>query len=231
MRLSRPLTILLGLALTLMLAAPALANGNGNGKNKSAQVSFFTGGTAQAGWAKATPPPPGAGRGWSIRLWVNGQSPTDYGQYAGATLLRVPATLPASPPSFDFMADRSAASGGSPRLVIGFSDGGRAELRPLNWTAGIWVHEDGTSVDWDNNGGTCGFVYQTSYAIIQACHAGATVTAVYVVSDSGWLNQGGYTNYIANIRYGDILVTPQNGKHQHDHDDGEVDEEDDDDDD
>ncbi len=62
--------------------------------------------------------------------------------------------------SFDFMADQTGAGGGSPRLVVVFSDGGNAALRPLAWTANTWTTEDGmTSSDWDNNTGGCGFLY------------------------------------------------------------------------
>ena len=81
-----------------------------------------------------------------------------------------------------------------------FSDGGDMQLRPLTWT-NQWVHEDGSSTDWDVHSPTCPFLYETTYAIGLACHAGASVTSAYVVSDSGWVN-GPYVNWIDNLRYG-----------------------------
>src|SRR5579862_807074 len=52
--------------------------------------------------------------------------------------------------SYDFNADHTGAGGGSPRMVLQFSDGGDAQLRPLNWAANTWATENGiTSSDWD----------------------------------------------------------------------------------
>lgn len=90
--------------------------------------------------------------------------------------------------SFDFNANQTGGSGGSPRMVVIFSDGGNADLRPLTWTANTWTHLDGmTGNNWDNNGGTCGFVYATTWTGVLACHSGATVSVIFVVNDSGWL--------------------------------------------
>jgi hypothetical protein len=38
------------------------------------------------------------------------------------------------------------------------------------------------------------------YQVALACHPGATVTAAFIVSDSGWLNAP-YKNWIDNIQY------------------------------
>jgi hypothetical protein len=90
--------------------------------------------------------------------------------------------------SFDYNPDATGNSGGSPRLVVSFSDGGTAELRPLTLTAGAWVTLDGmTGTNWDNNGGSCGFVYGTTWSAVVACHAGATINGMWVVNDSGWM--------------------------------------------
>lgn len=83
-------------------------------------------------------------------------------------------------------------------------------LRPLAWVGGVWTHEDGATPDWDNRGGTCGFLYEQSYSVELACHAGKTVTDVFVVTDSAWL-AGPYTHYIDNIRYDGALVTSPEG--------------------
>jgi hypothetical protein len=69
---------------------------------------------------------------------------------------------------------------GSPRLVILFSDGGRAELRPLLNTPDWQPVSD---PDWDNNGGTCGFQYETTWENVQGCHAGTFVTDAYIATD------------------------------------------------
>lgn len=115
----------------------------------------------------------------------------DYGQttFGGLAVVNGP-TDPASITilRFDFKASVTGDSGGSPRIVLVFSDGGNATLRPLALTEGTWVTLDGmTGNDWDNNGGVCGFVYATTYAGVVACHPGASITGIFVVNDSGWL--------------------------------------------
>lgn len=111
------------------------------------------------------------------------------GTYGGIQLSNPPADPNAiTALSYDFKPNQTGGSGGSPRLVVQFSDGGDGSLRPLAWVAGTWMHEDGmVSTDWDNRGGTCGFVYETTWAAIKACHAGATITGIFAVNDSGWL--------------------------------------------
>ncbi len=113
--------------------------------------------------------------------------------YGGAELVGGPTDPTAlTSISFSYKPNASGAGGGSPRLVIEFSDGGSADLRPLNWTAGVWELVDGLTLSgnagWDNNGGTCGFVYNTSWAAVLACHAGTSITSIFLVNDSGWLH-------------------------------------------
>ena len=138
-------------------------------------------------------------------------SPNFFSSFGGVELHHVPAAAPATPPAFDFRADKSAASGGSPRLVIQFSDGGDMELRPLTWTAMTWTHEDGSSTDWDVHSPTCPFLFETTYVAGLACHAGASVTAVFIVSDSGWLSAP-YTNWIDNIQYDGTVISQPSDK-------------------
>jgi len=75
------------------------------------------------------------------------------GTYGGIELRNGP-TDPAAITalSFDFVADQTGPSGGSPRLVVIFSDAdtnGYAVLRPLTWTADTWAHVDGiTGNNW-----------------------------------------------------------------------------------
>jgi hypothetical protein len=103
--------------------------------------------------------------------------------------------------------------GGSPRLVVTFSDGGNGQLRPLTWAAGTWATEDGiaTGTDWDNAGGTCGFAYGTTWTAIKACHAGARITAIFVVNDSGWLYPpAGEQVILDNITVNDVVASGPN---------------------
>ena len=62
-------------------------------------------------------------------------------------------------------------------------------MYPLNWTAGtVQTHVDGmTGTNWDNNGGSCEYKYQTTWQTVLSCHAGATITSIFAVNDSGWL--------------------------------------------
>jgi len=104
-----------------------------------------------------------------------------------------------------------------------FSDNGDMELRPLFWAKDTWTHLDGSSTFpgfWDVTGGTCGFLYSATYAAGLACHAGKTVTDVFVVTDSAWKYPSGYTHYIDNISYGAALVTSpeETGCHEGDGD-------------
>lgn len=194
----------------LVAASPALAD-----NNHSRGVAFFHSPGAEARWAHFVPPPPGDRDTWSIKLRLPAGDPT---AYAGAELRGVAGPPPATPPAFDYYSTVAGPSGGSPRLHINFSDGGSADLRPLILLAGVWAREDGATLDWDNNGGPCGFKYEVSYQVILACHAGATVTSVYVVTDSAWLYATGYTHWIDNIRHDGKFVTRPGGDGEGDQD-------------
>lgn len=120
------------------------------------------------------------------------------GTYGGASL--GPPALPTTDPnaitalSYDFNAAQSGPSGGSPRMIVCFDAAcdSNAELGPNNWTANTWVHVDGFAASdganniWVNDGGSCGYVYNTTWSQIKVCHAGASITEVEVVNDSGW---------------------------------------------
>ncbi|HET7467623.1 MAG TPA: hypothetical protein VFL29_13260 [Candidatus Dormibacteraeota bacterium] len=173
-------------------------------------ISFFSGavGPVASGSAHWTNTASNDADPFSVQIDVSDGSgaPNFFSSFGGIDFHHVPASAPATPPAFDFMADKSAASGGSPRLVIQFSDGGDMELRPLAWTATTWTHEDGSSTDWDVHSPTCPFVFETSYAAGLACHAGASVTGAFIVSDSGWLSAP-YTNWIDNIQYAGTTIS------------------------
>ena len=185
-----------------VMAFSALAPASAEGRT-APSISFFAGGNGSAHWSHVDASTDSDG--FSIELDVPGVSPPDF---SGATLQhQAGTTAPTVAPSFDFMSTVTGASGGSPRLVIVFSDGGNINLRPLAWANDIWTHEDGNGTDWDNSGGTCGFRYEQTYAVVTACHAGTTVTAAFVVSDSGWLYPTGYVNFIDNIQYNGVTLS------------------------
>jgi hypothetical protein len=140
-------------------------------------------------------------------LFVNGTGPTDFNDSALAAFKGFGSTPAATPPSFDFKVSTAGGSGGSVRLVVRFSDGGRGELRPVTLQAGQWTHVDGSQPDWDTSGGTCGSRSSQTYAQVLACHPGATVTSIQVINDSGWLHPGGFQVLVDNVSYGGETVS------------------------
>lgn len=200
----RPLTLatvaaLSAIAVSLALAAPASA--------QFAFGSFATEGDASAGWVNEPNSPLGSSEQQSIGLFVNGTSASDFSDAARAKFVGVAGPAPAVPPSFDFKVFTIGGSGGSARLVVRFSDGGRGELRPLSLSAGEWTHVDGAGTDWDNRGGSCGDLANQNYAQVVACHTGADVTIVEVINDSGWLYTGGFQLLVDNVSYGGTTVS------------------------
>jgi hypothetical protein len=183
----------LAAALWLGVAAPARAEFSFD--------RFITQGKAAAGWIGEPNAPPGSTDRQSIRLFVNGSSSSDFDDAARAIFSGFEATPDPNPPGFDFKTSDAGASGGSVRLFIKFSDGGRGELRPLTLVADQWTHVGGTTAEWDTSGGSCGFQTQRTYAQVLACHAGATVTQMELVNDSGWLHPGGFQVLADNIAY------------------------------
>ena len=157
-------------------------------------VSFWGDGSYTAGWIKT-----GGNPGAAMQLTVDATS------YAGVDFKHLGDVAPTTPPSFDFKASVAGDSGGSPRLVLRWSDGGKSELRPLTWTTD-WQSVSGANAIWDNGGGTCGFLYNTDYATTLGCHSGAAMTDAYLVTDSGWLN-GPYTNLFDNVSIGTAIFS------------------------
>ncbi|HEX2178943.1 MAG TPA: calcium-binding protein [Actinomycetota bacterium] len=152
---------------------------------------FFSGSGGTAGFSDF-----GRTDNQSVELFI-----PDADAFAGFELTGIDDTAPATAPSFWFYSTvSSTTSGGSPRMVITFSDGGTMEFRPLSWQANTWTLVDGSQNLWDNNGGTCGFLFGVSYETALACHAGATVTSVHIVTDSGWVVSP-YTHFIDDVIY------------------------------
>jgi hypothetical protein len=195
----RALLVCAALALWLAAATPANAQFRFN--------SFITQGDATTGWVTDTDPPPGASDQLSLQLFVNGSSGQDFDDAARALFGGVAAEPPAEPPSFFFKVSTAGASGGSVRLLIRFSDGGNGELRPISFQANQWSFVDGAGLNWDTNGGTCGFATGVTYAQVLGCHAGAQVSSVEILNDSGWLYPGGFSVLVDNITYAGVTLS------------------------
>ena len=162
---------------------------------------YITQGDSAAGWIGEPNAPPGATDRQSIRLYVNGSSSTDFDDAARALFKGFGSVPDPNPPSFDFKTSTAGASGGSARFLIKFSDGGKAELRPLSLIADQWTHVGGSEPSWDNAGGSCGYRTDQTYAQVLACHPGAAVTQMEVLNDSGWLHPGGFELLVDNVTY------------------------------
>jgi len=175
MRLLAAVTMGVGAFAFMVSGAPAADNGRA-----PATLSFFSGGGgAHAGWVHTDDQPPGDTDDQAIRI----HDTVDPSGFAGVLVHHVYGTPTASFPnsSFDFKANLASPSSlGYPRLVIRFSDGGRAELRPLTWQQ-TWTTV--ADPNWDNNGGPCGFLFETTWNTVQACHAGTFVTNAFVTTD------------------------------------------------
>lgn len=182
--------ITVGAASAALLAVGAAGAGaKGAGGNNGQKAAFFTGGSGTGGWVNGNDPlAPGDTDGKVMALSSpNGSS---WGGFVANALNGEPITS-ISALSYDFQVtspDWSGGGGGSPRLVVDFSDGGSIDLNAVTpLTPGQWVHMDAMSGAVDNNGGTCGYGYQVSWSTALSCHSGASVNDAFVVVDSGWI--------------------------------------------
>jgi hypothetical protein len=168
-------------AIALFFAMPALAMGADKG-NPPPTLSFFSGGGgAHAGWLHTSDQPTGDTDQQAIQI----HDTTAATGYAGVLVHHVYGIPTASFPNskFDFKSNLASPSSlGYPRLVILFSDGGDASLRPLSWQQTWTTVQD---PNWDNNHGGCGFLFETTWQQIQACHPGTFVTNAYITTDPG----------------------------------------------
>src|SRR4051794_15247539 len=150
--------------MAISLAVPALASAADNG-NAPPTLSFFSGGGgAHAGWVHTDDQPPGDTDQQAIQIHVTATG------YAGVLVHHVYGIPTADYPNstFDFKSNVvSPSSLGYPRLLVFFSDGGDASLRPLTWQPNWTTVAD---PNWDNNHGGCGPRFQQTWQQIQACH-------------------------------------------------------------
>jgi hypothetical protein len=133
---------------------------------------FSSGGGAHAGWITDS-----GSQVLEIHVTETG--------YAGAEIRDASglSTSSSQGASYELKAVAPGPSLASPRLVIRFSDGGSAQLRPLAWTTTWQTVGD---PNWDNRGGSCGpFRFQTTWRVIQSCHAGTSIVDEYLTTDPG----------------------------------------------
>jgi hypothetical protein len=138
-----------------------------------ATLDFFSsGGGAHAGWTADS-----GSRALEIHVTETGYAGAEVHAAAGLSTSSVQGA------SYELKAAAPGPSLGSPRLVIRFSDGGSAQLRPLAWTT-TWQRVG--DPNWDNRGGSCGpFRFQTTWRVIQSCHAGTSIVDEYLTTDPG----------------------------------------------
>jgi hypothetical protein len=129
--------------------------------------------------------------------------------YGGAELIGAPTDPNAfTHLSFSYKPSVNGSSGGSPRLILKFSDNGDAELRPLTWIAGQWATVDGlTGTNWDSNGGSCGYRYAVDWTTALACHPNATITEIDIINDSGWEGNAEQVE-LAGVNVNGIMFAP-----------------------
>jgi hypothetical protein len=187
-------TIFVGavVALGVLVAGPA-----GAAPRTKIGVSFFKGGNGSAHWSKTHSTGPDA---FSMRLDV-----PDGSSYAGISLHHVSDTLPDSEPGFVFY-ETGTVSGGSPRLVIASTDACYAVEYAYPETADTW----NPASQWDLMG-TCGFVYNATWAGVRSAFASRTVAAVYMVDDT--FQPSGHTSWIDELQYDGQTISEPSDNH------------------
>lgn len=197
---SWPLILAAGALLTMPSTAVA---DNGNA---SPTLSFFSGGDgAQAHWLATSDQPPGDTDNQAIELVTTNDAPTFSKGFAGILVHHVTG-IPAESfqdssfwvktPSLD---SSQLATEGSPRIVVEFqtaagTSDGDAELTenvrgndwekvsdeqsPANQTLGAYPNSG-----WDIHSASCPFMYHQKWSVAQSCHAGDTVSVVFLVAD------------------------------------------------
>lgn len=179
--------------MVLFFTAPTALADNGNARPT---LSFFSSGHgAHADWFATDDQPPGDTDNQAIRLLTTNGAPTFEKGYAGILFHHVTGIPAAAFPDSSFWVKTPTFTGpslGSPRLVVTFQNAagafvGYGALRPLALTP-TWqqVSDVGNypATGWDVMGGPCGFVYNTTWSVVQSCFAGFTTLSVYIVADA-----------------------------------------------
>jgi hypothetical protein len=181
---------LLAAAVIMLVGAPLALSDNGTA---SPTLSFFSGGGgAHADWLATSDQPPGDTDNQAIRLLTT----TASNGFAGILVHHVTGIPVASFPDSSFWLKAppnniSGATLGSPRLVVEFQNAagegdGNAELdQNLRGTGWQQVSDvsDYPNSGWDIHSATCPFMYHKKWSVAQSCHAGDTVSSVFLVAD------------------------------------------------
>jgi len=164
-------------------------------------LSFFSGGNGgHADWLATADQPPGDTDNQAIRLVTAYGGPTFAKGYAGILFHHVtgiPAELFPDSSFWNKTPDPylfEPYTQGSPRLVVAFQNAagqfdGYGDLREntrLNGWENVSDVTNFPNAAWDVMGGPppCGFVYNVDWSAVQACFAGDTTLAVYLVADA-----------------------------------------------
>ena len=187
------------LIITASGSRPALADGG----RASPSLSFFSGGNgAHADWLATSDQPPGDTDNQAIRLLTTNGAPTFAKGYAGILVHHVTGIPAADFPDSSFWNKTpdpyifEPYTQGSPRLVVSFQNAagqydGYAALRQVIRGNGWEEVSDVTDYPnsaWDvmnKPAGPCfPFAYSLTWSAAQACFAGDTTLAVYLVADA-----------------------------------------------
>jgi hypothetical protein len=166
-------------------------------------LSFFSGGNGgHADWLATSDQPPGDTDNQAIRLLTTNGAPTYEKGYAGILVHHVTGIPAAAFPDSSFWNKTpdpylfEPYTQGSPRLVVAFQNAagqydGYADLREVTRFNGWERVSDQTDYPnsaWDvMNKPTApciGFAYSLTWTQVQACFAGDTTLAVYLVADA-----------------------------------------------
>ena len=179
----------------LLLTVPTtLANSRG----APPTLSFFSGGDgALADWLATADQPPGDTDNQAIRLETTNDAPTFTMGYAGILVHHVTGIPAEEFPDSSFWNKTPRPyflqpfTRGSPRLVVEFQNSagqfdGYADLRE-NTRGHHWENVSDTdnypNAAWDVMDGPCGFLDTVHWSDVQACFAGDTTLAVFLVAD------------------------------------------------
>jgi hypothetical protein len=184
-------------AVGLLIAAPGTALGD-SGK-ASPTLSFFSGGNgAHADWLATADQPPGDTDNQAIRLLTTNGAPTYEKGYAGILVHHVTGIPAADFPDSEFWNKTpdpylfEPYTQGSPRLVVLFQNAAgqpdgygdlRENVRGNGWED-VSDQTNYPNAAWDVMGGPCVFRYNVHWSDVQACFAGDTTLAVYIVADA-----------------------------------------------
>jgi hypothetical protein len=181
---------LLAATAAFLVGAPIALSDHGQA---SPTLSFFSGGGgAHADWLATSDQPPGDTDNQAIRLLTTTRS----NGFAGILVHHVTGIPAASFPDSSFWLkappnNLAGSTFGSPRLIVEFQNAagepdGNAELdqnmRGENWQEVSDVADPGNS-GWDIHSASCPFMYHQKWSVAQSCHAGDTVSYVFVVAD------------------------------------------------